>query len=239
VSADLLAEAAGKARCGECRHVFNMFDVLYDDLSGVRDALVESRVSQMDDGDSNLIGESATVHAAEDGAAMPVYAATGWQQPAFRSRDILISFGILLLLVLLGVQWVWFNRAALAAEAAWRPGVEQFCTVLGCSMPLPADLARLVLVSRDVRQHPVADGALLINAEFESRAGFAQRYPVLEVSFTDQFGSPVAMRRFRPAEYLDADVDITAGMPSGARVQVHLEVLDPGETSASFQFEFL
>lgn len=239
VSADLLAEAAGKARCGECRHVFNVFDVLYDDLSGVRDALTESRVLQVDDANSDLIRAPAPVHAAEPGVAVPVYAATGWQQPAFRRTDILSTFGIFLLLAMLGVQWIWFNREALATEPDWRPGVEQFCTVLHCRLPLPADRTQLALVNRDVRQHPVAGGALLINAEFENRAGFVQRYPVLEVSFTDRFGSPVAMRRFRPVEYLLADVDITAGVPSGARVRAELEVLDPGGTAASFQFEFL
>jgi hypothetical protein len=140
---------------------------------------------------------------------------------------------------MLGVQWIWFNREALASEPAWRPGVEQFCTVLHCSLPLPADLAQLALVSRDVRHHPVAVGALLISAVFENRAGFAQRYPVLEVSFTDRFAKPVAMRRFWPVEYLAAEADITAGVASGARVQLHLEVLDPGENAASFQFEFL
>jgi hypothetical protein len=47
------------------------------------------------------------------------------------------------------------------------------------------------------------------------------------------------MRRFRPAEYLKAKTDIDAGIRSEQRVSVELEVLDPGESAASYQFEFL
>lgn len=242
VSAGLLAEAGGDARCGECRHVFNVFDALYDDLSSAREALTMQRRTQVEAASSDFVSQSATVDDADDEVAELTelsYPPVGWQQQTVGGGHILSAVGIFLLLVLLGGQWVWFNRTALAAEPAWRPRVEQFCTLLDCRLPLPADLAQLVLLSRDVSRHPEVDGALLIHAEFENRAGFAQRYPVFEVSFTDRAGKAVAARRFRPSEYLDADTDITAGLNPGNRVKVVLEVLDPADSAASYRFEFL
>ncbi|MGB5472307.1 MAG: DUF3426 domain-containing protein, partial [Gammaproteobacteria bacterium] len=116
---------------------------------------------------------------------------------------------------------------------------EQFCTVLRCDLPLRVDLSQLSIIERDVRQHPDADSALLINAAFENRADFAQPFPVFEVSFTDMAGNPVAMRRFLPSEYLTTNRDSKAGLPAHTPVQVVLEVQDPGDKAVSFQFGFL
>jgi predicted Zn finger-like uncharacterized protein len=240
VSAALLAEAGGKARCGECRHVYNVFDTLYDSLSELREARAEATRQRIEAvygkyGGVEVAGEDESV----DEDATPVLAPAAWQQQPVRGADLLSLLGIFLLLGLLGTQWAWFNRASLADDPQWRPAVTQICALVNCGLPLPRDVSQLVLLSRDVRRHPDVNGALLIDAEFENRAAFTQRYPVFEVSFTDQSGNPVAMRRFKPAEYLTTKTDIQAGIRSAQRVALELEVLDPGDSAASFRFEFL
>jgi hypothetical protein len=141
--------------------------------------------------------------------------------------------------LLLGAQWLYFNRAALAAQNEWRPGLENLCALLHCELPLRVDLSRIELVNRDVRKHPRVEGALLINAILVNRADFSQPYPILEVTFSNSSGTPVAARRFNPVEYLGEQADIEAGMPGDIPVQVVLEIEDPGEDAVSFQFEFL
>lgn len=238
VSAALLAEAGGRARCGECRHVYNVFDALYDTLSDLREARTEStrmRIEALYGSDSG----NEIPGAGMAGDTVPELTPAAWQLQPVRGADLLSGLGIFLLLGLLGAQGIWFNRAALAAQPEWRPAVTHLCTLVNCNLPLPKEPSQLVLLSRDVRQHPDADGALLIDVEFENQAPFTQAYPVFEVSFSDQSGNPVAMRRFRPAEYLKAKTDIDAGIRSEQRVSVELEVLDPGESAASYQFEFL
>lgn len=249
VSAGILTEAAGMARCGECRHVYNVFDALYDDLPAVRAVLSEARYQRMeemvDDAgevDAPELNDAADEEREEDAPvalATPVYAGADWQQAEFGVSGFAHLAGILLLLLLLGGQWMWFNRVALAADPAWKPRVEQFCSLTGCQLPLPAALSQLELVRRDVRRHPSVAGALLVDAEFENRADFTQRYPVFVVRFSSSTGQPDAMRYFRPAEYLDPDADIAAGIPPGGRVSLALELVDPGEEAASYQFDFL
>jgi hypothetical protein len=154
-------------------------------------------------------------------------------------RDVLSGTAIVFLVLLLATQWVFFNRAALAGEQGWRPGLEQFCKYLHCSLPLRVDIAQLKLLNRDVRQHPRVDEALLVNATFLNQADFTQPYPVLEVSFSGLDGNPVALRRFRPMEYVNDIQTIKHGMTPGEPVPVVLEILDPGETAVSYQFSFL
>jgi hypothetical protein len=154
-------------------------------------------------------------------------------------RDAFSGTAIVFFALLLAAQWVFFNRADLARESAWRPGLEQFCKYLHCSLPLRVDLSQLKLLNRDVRQHPRVDEALLVNATLANQAGFTQPYPVLEVRFSGLDGSPVALRRFRPIEYVSDSYAVRRGMPPGEPVLVVLEILDPGETAVSYQFGFL
>jgi hypothetical protein len=141
--------------------------------------------------------------------------------------------------LLLGLQWVYFNRGTLAADAGMRPALERFCGVLQCDLPLRTDLAQLEIIDRDVRKHPQEDAALLINASVANRADFTQPYPVFEISFSDTAGRAVAMRRFLPAEYLEPGSDTAAGMAAGVPVHIVLEIQDPGDQAVSFQFGFL
>ncbi len=247
VAAAQLSKAAGRVRCGECRQLYNAVDYLYEDLVAVREAVdaagslaMHSQAARMGGIDVEESAEEDEEEEAEPATAIPpVLTGASWQQQSLQGRDFFSISAIGVLLVLFGMQWTYFNRTELAADPGWRPMVEQFCTVLRCDLPLRVDLSQLTIIERDVRQHPDADSALLINAAFENRADFAQPFPVFEVSFIDMAGNPVAMRRFLPSEYLATDRDFNAGLPSHTPVQVVLEVQDPGDKAVSFQFGFL
>jgi len=246
ISAVQLSKAAGKVRCGECRQVYNVVDYLYEDLAAVREAVDAAGSLAMHSEAARMGGIDVEERTDESGdmtvsgsGVPPVLTGLGWQQQPLHGRDMFSVSAIVVLLSLLGMQWTYFNRAGLSADPDWRPALERFCTVLRCNLPLRVDLSKLGIIQRDVRKHPAADDALLINAAFENRADFTQPYPVFEVSFIDINGKPVAVRRFLPLEYLDADTDVTTGLQPHARVDVVLEVQDPGDAAVSYQFGFL
>jgi len=145
----------------------------------------------------------------------------------------------LLLAVLLVAQLAWVERYQLVRSPQLRPALEVFCQPLNCDLPLRHDINSIEVVEREVKDHPHASGALLINAAFVNRAGFVQAYPVFEVSFSNVSGTPVAVRRFPPAEYLIGQQNVEEGMAPGERAQLMLEVVDPGDRAVSFQFDFL
>ena len=242
LTATQLSLAAGKVRCGECRHVYIATDYLYDDLDAACAALDEetgSNDKEPKEAPVDYVMASDTAEEIEPEIPPSMTRQPGsWEQRPFSVRDLSSVAGIICLLVLLGFQYVWFNRNELAANDGWRPTLGQFCEMFGCVLPLRVDTAQLAIISRDVRQHPTAEGALLINAAFENRADFVQPYPVFEISFTDNAGGPVAHRRFFPAEYLQAG-EVEGGLQPFSPVQAVLEVMDPGDRAVSFQFEFL
>ena len=242
-----LDQAAGQLRCGECRQIYRAIDYLFEDLAAARSVVETQRASSSQP--QEVVDRYAPLE-------IPAHEEPGWEvtteaRPARRTHsgswqgrslsmgDIGSVLAIGLLLLLLGLQWVYFNRDVLAADDFWRPKLERFCEVLHCELPMRVDLAQIGIVERDVRQHPVVEDALLINVAIENRADFFQPYPLFEVSFTDKTGSPVAMRRFRPAEYLGEDIDPETGMSPQLPAQVMLEVIDPGDEAVSFQFGFL
>jgi predicted Zn finger-like uncharacterized protein len=162
-----------------------------------------------------------------------------WSESTVSWRDVASGAVIGLLILSFGLQWLFFNRAELAADSSWRPTLERFCSILQCDLPLQTDLSQIELLNRDVRKHPLVDNALLINATLVNYAGFTQPYPVFSIGFSDLSGKLVAARRFGPGEYLGEGTDIAAGMTADTPLHVVLEIQDPGKDAVSFQFEFL
>jgi predicted Zn finger-like uncharacterized protein len=247
VTSEQIDKAGGRTRCSECRQVYRAADYLFDDLAAVRHAVggqrapgnqpqgVMDRYAPLDIPASEESGWEVTAEERPEGRQPP----DSWQKRAVSMGDIGSGMAIGLLVLLLCVQWVYFKRDLLAADAGLRPTMERFCAVLHCGLPLRADLKQIGIVERDVRKHPTVEDALLINVAIENRAEFVQPYPLFEVRFTDKAGSAVAMRRFKPAEYLGKGVDPASGMSPQSTAQVLLEVLDPGTEAVSFQFGFL
>lgn len=145
----------------------------------------------------------------------------------------------LLLLISLGIQYMYFTRTALVQYEPLRPWLQRACGYMGCNLPLRHAPERIELLSRDVISHPRIRAALLINATFVNRADFVQAYPVLQIALSSDGGTVAAMRRFQPEEYLTPGVAIAAGLAPGVPVHVVLEVVEPRQRAASFQFEFL
>lgn len=151
---------------------------------------------------------------------------------------VLGTLAALILMAGLGVQYVYYQRAALADNPSVRPWLVRLCSVVGCELPLPRDPQRIELLSRDVHSDPDADKALLISATFVNRAPFRQAYPLLGVRFSNVAGTLIAARYFTPSEYLPPGSSADTGIASGATVHVTLAVSDPGNKAVSYELNF-
>jgi len=148
-----------------------------------------------------------------------------------------VAASLLLTVLLLG-QYAYWDRYRLSQISALRPALEWLCAPLKCDLPLRHNLAKVEMIEREVRDHPRVKDALLVSASFINRAPYTQAYPVLQISFSDVAGAPVAARRFAPEEYLRKK-NAAIGMAPGEETLVVLEVVDPGTRAVSFQFEFM
>lgn len=146
--------------------------------------------------------------------------------------------GCCMLALLLAAQLAWINRTELFRNPSTRPWVARVCRIIPCRLPPIRDVAKLELLSRDVRPDPNVAGALSITATVRNNAPFRQPWPVVVVELTNLDNQPVAMRRFRPAEYLPDPARRAAGIAPGATAALAFHVADPGRNAVAFQFSF-
>jgi len=145
-----------------------------------------------------------------------------------------------LLLVALLAQTAWHQREWLLDHVPeLRTHWQAWCAGKACALPPRRDVAMLHVVSRDVRDHPQYQDALLVNATIVNDAEFAQPFPVVELTLFDQAGVALGVRRFQPREYLDASVNIEAGMMPRQSIYVVLEIAGTSSEAVSFEFNFL
>jgi hypothetical protein len=154
---------------------------------------------------------------------------SGWRWPA-----AVAALSLLLVLQLLLAQ-----RDTLAADARWRPAVSALCTLLRCELPPWREPEAFTMLSRDVRAHPSAPGALLINASFRNDARWPQPWPRVLLTLSNADGRIVGARAFAAREYLGADTAATQHeLAPGQTAAITLAVIEPAPDIVAFSFDF-
>lgn len=189
------------------------------------------------DGPSDFADAGALQSGSSDTEAnTPVYVPP--HRRGIRRSDALWAMGCLVLALVLAGQLVWAQRVGFVRDPATRTWAMWVCARLDCRLPPIRDIAKLELLSRDVRPDPDTAGALMITATLRNDAMFRQPWPVVVVELTDLDSDVVAMRRFRPAEYMPDPVRRRTGIAPGATAAVAFEVADPGRRAVAFRFSF-
>lgn len=154
-----------------------------------------------------------------------------------RPRRWPILLAIAGLSVSLGLQVLLADRDRLAADVRWRPILQAICDRLQCRLPPWREPAAFRVIAREVRPHPEAPDTLQLVASFRNDAAFAQAWPLLQVSFSDIDGQPLAQRNFSPAQYLGGP-PAEATIAVGQSVDARLDVRDPGKAAVAFSLDF-
>ncbi|QIB52936.1 MULTISPECIES: DUF3426 domain-containing protein [Pseudomonas] len=161
-------------------------------------------------------------------------------RPARRRKNTALwtTLSGLALIALIG-QFIFYNLDELAHNERTRPMMETVCLLAGCELPARVDVSMLRSSNLMVRPHPEFPNALTIDVILYNRADFAQPFPVLRMNFTDTHGHEVAVRRFRPEEYLSGELAGARLMPPQTPIHVALNMLDPGEQAVSYTLGFV
>lgn len=205
-------------------------------------AAAEAGATPIDDADESSetgAADDAMADTAPDGpapAAAPVYVRP--RHSRITRINAALWLGCVLLAALLAVQLAWAHRVDLFRDPDTRPWVASVCMRIDCRMPPIRDTARLELLSRDIRPDPAKAGALVITATLRNDARFRQPWPIVVVSLMDLDNQIVAMRRFRPTDYMPDAARRAAGIGPGATAAVAFEVVDPGKRAVAFHFGF-
>lgn len=245
--AEHLAGARGQVRCGSCGADFDALAALVDELPagacttlrrraapGAPPTLTVPAARPQGPQRELFVGfEDARRGRATEAPAF----ARGAAAPAPTSRGWYLASGVLLLV--LALQLAWQYRAPLLRDPRIAEFARAGCEPLGCTLPMVEDRARIALMARDVRPHPSVPHALIITATLANQAPFAQSYPVVEITLSDVNERRIAMRRFKPEEYVPDLAALARGLAAEATATLSLEVEDPGQDAIAFEFRFL
>ena len=192
-----LAAQAGTVRCGKCGDVFNGVAALVEEGDD-RFALEPSPQLGLFDP-----GRQAAVSAVAPGAQqLPDFLV-----PQQRSRRAmwLWLLAVLLGILVLAAQVAYRFRAELAASnATAREALVAFCQSFGCDVPLPRHPELMSIDASELQADTRREGLIILTASIRNRARFAQDYPALELTLTDENDRPVLRRVLAPRDYLDA-----------------------------------
>ena len=241
-----LAATLGSVRCGHCSAIFDALRTLTDQLPPEPIGTLESHPTEVAPPQLGLPvfrpnpGQGALLFDPDDRprTERPVTPAFTRRRRASQSRNGIWIAASAVLLLTLGAQVAWAERAMWLDDARIRSWIDPACETLGCRLPPRSDVGSLELLSRDIRPHPSVPGALIISATVRNDADFAQAFPIVEITLSDLDETRIAMRRFRPRDYVNDPRLIAGGLAPGATTALVFEVADPGKNAVAFEFKF-
>lgn len=202
-----LAAKDGKVRCGKCATVFN----------GVS-ALIEAASEGMPKDETGT---------RQDGELAPHAPGFLRRVPAPQHRLLWGFLAALALLALVGQLLLHYRTEAASLAPAARLSLAAACDMLGCELHLPRNAELLSIESSDIQPDRARETVVVLNAVIRNRAAFAQDYPALELTLTDERDLAVLRRVLLPADYLrtPASETLAQGIAGGAEavLRVHLD----------------
>lgn len=140
----------------------------------------------------------------------------------------------LLLMLVLAVQLVHYNRDALLLHPTFGPWLQSAYASVGLRLVPPGDLSQY-----DIRLHvaPAIEGTIQISATLSNKADHVQPYPLVRLVLEDRWQEPVGALIVEPADYLAQAANATGLMAPRERVEAQIEVLDPGPDAQSYKLD--
>jgi len=198
VQREQLAARGGKVRCGKCATVFDGVAALVEEGG---EKLVLDPPPQLGLFDPGRRAPQPKGIAPQEEVSLPPFMAE--EEPP-RRHTWLWALAVLLALAGIAFQTLHRFRAELAAQVPGiRPTLEAACKTLRCQVALPRRPELMSIESSDLQADPRREGIIVLNAVLRNRARFAQDYPALELTLTDEGDRPLLRRVLAPRDYLD------------------------------------
>ncbi|MFT6732340.1 MAG: putative Zn finger-like uncharacterized protein [Polaribacter sp.] len=155
-------------------------------------------------------------------------------QSGIRSKIILAS---IVTLLIISMTQIWTNRQAIAWNDTWAPAMNTLCNALPCKLKPKRAVNEIKLLQRQVSPHQEKEKTLDIKVLLVNQAKFAQPYPVIKIAFSDKNGKEVALKRFKPSNYLRSGSK-DQFMPPNAEVHIQFHTKTPHPDALGFEFIF-
>lgn len=197
VVAGQLSARGGRVRCGKCGSVFDGIAGLVDEA---HTTLRLEPSPQLGLFDPSPREDPPRVDQAVGDEPLPAFLA---EERAPSRRALWCALSALGVLALAGQAAYHFRSEIAAAVPGARAPLTAACAYLRCEVPLPRMLRQLSIDSYEVRADPSRAGVIMLSAIIRNRAPFAQEYPALQFTLTDEANRQLVSRSVMPREYVD------------------------------------
>ncbi len=159
--------------------------------------------------------------------------------PSARKNYFMI-LGILALLFVLLLQYIYFSRERLATNPTFHPYMVQFCKLFKCKVPYRKNLNLLHMKSFNPDRLRSNNKFVVIHGQFFNRAKYVQPYPTIELRVSNSNGKLVAMRRIYPEAYLPKHehTNIKKGLTPYKIIELKVIFKIPTKGDPSVEFDF-
>ena len=239
-NASLLAQGAGKYRCGKCNQINNALEFLFDEWPDPGDQPpVAAKLPVLGLKLDLEAAKQARLSAAKESSFTDE--SGGKDQGAGHTKLMLRAAWITVAIALL--IFVTFYLAEFFQQPLPDSSIVRNMLVkTGLREPSPRELYRnpdqIAVLSRDMRSHPTRPDTLSLSLTIVNRARRSQAFPGLEVILLDSGGQTLISRLFEPDEYLVESADIETGMTPEAYLHIKLNLADPGRQAVGFELHF-
>lgn len=234
----LWLQASGQVRCGSCLQVFTAsrgqseLDTKVNRHKSVLEVPATEALQRNQGRSLDQSNKQQLFDAMQDAPVL-----LDDQLPTLtRWRGVWAS-GLLIALLALPLQYLWFNQQMLAYQPPFDKAYDVLCLWVSCHLPQRQEVSAISVESLTVRQHPDAQDAIIVDMLLLNGASFEQPFPLLELIFSDDYGEVVRQRRLAPPQYLGGELAGVALMPVAVSVRLSLEFVDPGSAAKAYQVE--
>ena len=230
VQREQLAARGGRVRCGKCATVFDGVSSLVEE--GGEKVVLEPQ-PQLGLFDPSRRGPPPTKGGSEEAVTLPPFMAE--EAPPRRLAWLWALAALVAIAGLVG-QTLYRYRAELAVQVPGiRAQLDAACRALRCQINLPRRIELMSIESSDLQADPRREGIIVLNAVLRNRARFAQDYPALELTLTDEGDRPLLRRVLAPRDYLDparAPLLLSEGIGPGGEASLRV-FLDSSRSRAT------
>jgi len=213
-------------KCPECQKVYPL---TLEQLRASRGILRCEGCSETFDA-LELISETV----ADEAVASPPATDLPWSRESMPGSAYW-SVGLVIALLLLVGQIVYFEGYHFSQNPIFRPVLEKICTQLSCRLPAYKNPDEFTVLQGSFTALP--DHAYLFKAVISNQAAFTQPYPNVRLTLLDYTGKPFTHRVFRPKEYLHEALITTPVMTADASAEIDLNIAAPETKVGGYTFE--
>lgn len=243
----ILNHALGKVRCGDCAHVFiasqHLANVPTSDVPDVIPTKNLITPPEISIGSHQATPPNMNDRTPRIGDYIPGSYQSTWlgketnkpKKPTNAITSVMLVVCALLVLTAIGQSVYRFRDIIATNYPVTRYALSLFCVPLQCTIGLPKEIKRIVIIASDIRDNADVVGAMHFSTTLQNTANYPLAYPNVELTLTNLNDQALIRRVLTPKDYLAKGVNLHAGFMAGETLNINLNILTQDVVASGYR----